>query len=117
MDKFDETLAIVTGCSGGIGSEICKALANSNSKIQVVGLDVTSPKYEISNFKFYKCDITNITAQCGERFKEVNKILQLDSIFFGRKSICSLRIRSTHDADSSFLATRTIKKTTLCELN
>lgn len=81
MDKFDETLAIVTGCSGGIGSEICKALANSNSKIQVVGLDVTSPKYEISNFKFYKCDITNITAQCGERFKEVNKILQLDSIF------------------------------------
>jgi len=61
MEKFDKTLAIVTGCSGGIGSDICSVLANSNSKIQVIGLDIISPKYQITNFKFYKCDITNIT--------------------------------------------------------
>ena len=53
-------LIVITGCSSGIGHQLCVDFLKDADNI-VVGIDIQEPTIENDLFTFYKCDLSNLT--------------------------------------------------------
>ena len=60
MEKFSNSVAIITGASAGIGKEIClRLLAEAPPTLVVVGLARRPISIEHENFHAFECDISD----------------------------------------------------------
>lgn len=57
MDKNEEKVVIVTGCSGAIGRSICTRLINLG--YCVIGLDAVPPAFDLKDF--FQIDLSNLS--------------------------------------------------------
>ncbi|KAI9716593.1 MAG: hypothetical protein M1828_007626 [Chrysothrix sp. TS-e1954] len=60
---WNQEICVITGGSGGIGSELVKKLATTGMKVVI--MDLQPPPESLSGYRnvsFYECDITNPTA-------------------------------------------------------
>jgi len=55
--KLEKKVVLITGSSGQIGTELCRAFKKMGSI--VVGIDIVEPKKELKDLIFFKKDITN----------------------------------------------------------
>lgn len=55
--KLEKKVVLITGSSGQIGTELCRAFKKMGSI--VIGIDIVEPKKELKDLIFFKKDITN----------------------------------------------------------
>ncbi|MCU0390102.1 MAG: acetoacetyl-CoA reductase [Thermoflexibacter sp.] len=79
MDKDNKRIALVTGCTGGLGTAICKKLYNDGYR--VVGNYLTHSRGEAwsaemqaeeYNISIYQCDVTDYD-KVGEMIKQIEE--------------------------------------------
>jgi len=69
MEKFEESLCVITGASAGIGKYLCAQLIQS-SNLTVIGLSRRASDLNASNYKHIQCDIQD-SDQIQKAFDEI----------------------------------------------
>ena len=72
MEKFENTIAIVTGASAGIGNAICRRLLAESTTLTVVGLSRRATEIDHKQFYSFICDVSD-PAQIETTIETVRK--------------------------------------------
>jgi 3-oxoacyl-[acyl-carrier protein] reductase len=73
MEKFANSVCIVTGASAGIGKELCKILLDEGQNLKVIGLARREIEIAHENFHGMICDVSKAN-QISDTVEKIRKL-------------------------------------------